>query len=220
MGKPSSGRLPSSPVCCPAVAKRASAVAKAMADKMADKMAGRPASVFRLLRTGVRRPSSGVCLQSAFTLIELLVVMVIAVVIMAVSLPSFISMGRGAGMRTAVNNIRSTVALSRQWAITHREQITFVASSTGLVWTTNNVPVPATNDHACYYATNASGNLVQSITDLPLDVTFDGDRALTFKTDGGLTIGAATTNVVLVDKRTGITKTISINGLTGGIKVE
>ena len=163
---------------------------------------------------------------SAFTLIELLVVMVIAAVIMAVSLPSFISMGRGAGMRTAVNNIRSTVALSRQWSITHREQITFVASSTGLVWTTNNVPVPATNDHACYYATNASGNLVQSITDLPLDVTFDdtSEINLTFKTDGGLDgVGAVTVFIVLVDKRnpTDINKqrTISINGLTGGIRV-
>ncbi len=148
--------------------------------------------------------------------------MVIAVVIMAVSLPSFLSMGRGAGMRTAVNNVRSTVALSRQWAITHREQITFVASSTGLVWTTNNVPVLATNDHACYYATNAEGALVQSITDLPLDVSFDVPSAsLTFKTDGGLTIGSATTNIVLVDKKNDtIETTISINGLTGGIKVQ
>lgn len=168
----------------------------------------------------------------AFTLIELLVVMVIAAVIMAVSLPSFISMGRGAGMRTAVNNVRSTLALSRQWAITHREQITFVASSTGLVYTTNNLIVLATNDHACYYATNAVGDLIQSITDLPLDVTF-GDPSgtppcetnLTFKTDGGLTIGAATINIVLVDKKslnlpTHITKTITINGLTGGIRVQ
>ena len=171
-------------------------------------------------------------LSAAFTLIELLVVMVIAVVIMAVSLPSFISMGRGAGMRTAVNNIRSTVALSRQWAITHREQITFVASSTGMVYNmTNGVFSEATNDHACYYATNAAGTLVQSITDLPLDVTFDDPHPincvtnLIFKTDGGLDgVGAATVSIVLVDKTSiirgdPITKTISINGLTGGIRV-
>ena len=149
--------------------------------------------------------------------------MVIAVIIMAVSLPAFLSMGRGAGMRTALNSVRSTVALSRQWAITHREQITFVASSTGMVYNmTNYVFSKTTNDHACYYATNAAGTLVQSITDLPLDVTFGDPKAsLTFKTDGGLATGAGTEKIVLVDKRNPvIEKTISINGLTGGIKVE
>jgi prepilin-type N-terminal cleavage/methylation domain-containing protein len=169
-------------------------------------------------------------LPAAFTLIELLVVMVIAVVIMAVSLPAFLSMGRGAGMRTAVNNVRSTVALSRQWAITHREQITFVASSTGLVYNMTNNPhiSETTNDHACYYATNADG-LVQSITDLPLDVTFDissvSATSLTFKTDGGLT-DLTPLPIILVDKKSLISPnipiktTISINGLTGGIRVE
>ncbi|MFH0922301.1 MAG: prepilin-type N-terminal cleavage/methylation domain-containing protein [Fibrobacterota bacterium] len=160
--------------------------------------------------------------SSAFTLIELLVVMVVAAIIMAVSLPSFISMGRGIGMRTAVNNVHSTVALSRQWAITHREEITFVASSTGMVYNmTNGVLSEAANDHACYYAVSAAGDMIQSITDLPLDVRFESlNVSLTFKTDGGLTIGGSTANVVLMDKRTGIKKTISINGLTGGIRVE
>jgi len=161
--------------------------------------------------------------------------MVIAVVIMAVSLPSFLSLGRGAGMRTAVNNVRSTVALSRQWAITHREQITFVASPTGLVYTTNNLIVKAASDHACYYAYVVSANvtnLIQRITELPLDVTFSEDLSdhsetnLTFHTDGGLANGSVTYFIVLVDKKSliapniPIKKTISINGLTGGIKVQ
>jgi prepilin-type N-terminal cleavage/methylation domain-containing protein len=191
-GRPSSGRL-FSPLC-------------------------RPSDQGWLLASGIRRPASG------FTLIELLVVMVIAVVIMAVSLPAFISIGRGAGMRAAVNNVRSTVALSRQWAITHREQITFVASSTGMVYTTNNLIVLATNDHACYYAISAvNTGLIQSITDLPLNVTFDALSAtnLTFKTDGGLASGADPKFIKLLDKkRTDVKKTISINGLTGGIRVE
>lgn len=166
-------------------------------------------------------------LRAAFTLIELLVVMVIATIIMAVSLPSFISMGRGASMRTAVNNIRSAAALSRQWAITHREQITFVVSPTGMVYTTNSVIVLATNDHACFYAvtTADTNSMVQSITDLPLDVTFDSPspqpQYFVFKTDGGLNVGATTEKIVLMDKATrSIKKTISINGLTGGITVE
>ena len=154
--------------------------------------------------------------------------MVIAVVIMAVSLPSFISLGRGAGMRTAVNNVRSTVALSRQWAITHREEIRFVASSTGMVYNmTNGVFSQTSNDHACYYATSAEGTLVQSITDLPLDVTFGDPNGtpnsktnLIFHTDGGLG-GATTVFIKLVDKRNpSVEKTISINELTGGIRVE
>ena len=186
----------------------------------------RPASI-RFLQPTVYSLRSA----SAFTLIELLVVMVIAVVIMAVSLPSFLSMGRGAGMRTAVNNVRSTVALSRQWAITHREEITFVASSTGMVYTTNNMIVPATNDHACYYAVSAEGALVQSITELPLDVRFGdpngtpkSETNLIFHTDGGLG-GATTVFIKLVDKKSMISgpvieKTISINELTGGIRVQ
>ena len=181
------------------------------------------------------RPTVG-SLPTAFTLIELLVVMVIAVVIMSVSLPSFISLGRGAGMRNAVNNVHSTIALSRQWAITHREQITFVASSTGMVYNMTNNPPDfslTTNDHACYYAVSAEGTLVQSITDLPLDVKFSedsGDKSatnLTFKTDGGLDGSAsAPSDIVLVDRKSlifpniPIKKTISINRLTGGIRVE
>jgi prepilin-type N-terminal cleavage/methylation domain-containing protein len=60
----------------------------------------------------------------AFTLIELLVVMVIAAVIMAVALPGFMSMGKGKAMRAATSNIHSVLSLSRQWAITHRENVT------------------------------------------------------------------------------------------------
>jgi len=60
----------------------------------------------------------------AFTLIELLVVMVIAAVIMAVALPGFMSMSKGKAMRGATRNIHSTLSLSRQWAITHRENVT------------------------------------------------------------------------------------------------
>lgn len=60
----------------------------------------------------------------AFTLIELLVVMVIAVVIMAVALPGFMGMSKGKAMRGATRSIHSTVSLARQWAITHRENVT------------------------------------------------------------------------------------------------
>jgi len=164
-------------------------------------------------------------LRAAFTLIELLVVMVIAVVIMSVSLPAFINIGRGAGMRTAVNSVHSTIALSRQWAITHREKITFeAANNLGYrkddgKWTNN----PA------YCAKNQDGGFVQKGVPLPLDVNFKQPSgnvvtSLTFKTDGGLANGSDTYFIKLVDKNDpdnlNKTRTISINGLTGGIKVE
>ena len=156
--------------------------------------------------------------QLAFTLIELLMVMVVAVVIMTVSLPAFISLGRGAGMRTAVNNVRSTLALSRQWAITHREVITFVAATN---CSTNWIrDINPTNDFACFYATNNFNITNQSVTLLPLDVEFENPAHITFETCGGLN-GTASTNVVLRDKKNKtIKQTISINRFTGGIRLE
>ena len=179
-----------------------------------------PEVIMERRTTNEERRTGG--LRAAFTLIELLVVMVIAVVIMSVSLPAFINIGRGAGMRTAVNSVHSTIALSRQWAITHREKITFeAANNLGYQeddgeWTNN----PA------YCAKNQDGGFVQKGVPLPLDVTFvEGASvvtSLTFKTDGGLDIvGATPVKIILVDKKnSSIKKTISINGLTGGIKVE
>lgn len=63
-------------------------------------------------------------MKKGFTLIELLVVMVIAAVIMAVALPAFMSMNKGKAMRGATRNIHATVSLARQWAISHRENVT------------------------------------------------------------------------------------------------
>lgn len=164
--------------------------------------------------------------QSGFTLIELLVVMVVAVTLMVVSLPAFLSIGRGIGMRTAVNNVRSTISLSRQWAITHREQITFVAM--------NNLEYQddtgALVTNPAYCATNNQADVIQRGTPLPFDVTFrppGGDvvTRLTFKTDGGLAGGIGTVKIILVDEKSKLSSdpietTISINGLTGGITVE
>ena len=61
----------------------------------------------------------------AFTLIELLVVIGIMAVLAALALPAFTGMGRGQSMRSAVAQVRSTLSLARQWAIT-RNEITYV----------------------------------------------------------------------------------------------
>jgi prepilin-type N-terminal cleavage/methylation domain-containing protein len=57
---------------------------------------------------------------AAFTLIELLVVIGIMAARLALSIPAFQGLGRGSGMQTAIAELRSTLALARQYAIAHR----------------------------------------------------------------------------------------------------
>jgi len=180
--------------------------------------------------------------KNAFTLLELLVVMVIVAVISAVAIPSFFSMGKGMAKRTATSNIHSTISLSRQWAITHREQVTFVLSKNGMIYNpTNNPHFTASTDSnapACYYAVNDAGEIIQSITSLPLGILAvpettttggaNGPWPVTFKTDGGLTIGDPFIIKIYQGHRLGESfvfdynnpNTITINWLTGGIKME
>lgn len=60
--------------------------------------------------------------QRGFTLVELLVVIAIMAILFGMLMPVFSGMGRGQSMQSAVVQLRSTVALARQWAITHREK--------------------------------------------------------------------------------------------------
>ena len=157
----------------------------------------------------------------SFTLIELLIVMVLMAIILGMAAPAFIGMGRGAGMRGGVRSVCSTLSLLRQWAITHREEVSFVYFE------------GASGSESYYFATNEFGTAIISTNDpptLPLDVIFSFVGAatsgiVTFKTDGGLTTGPSTIDIIICDRKskdagTDIEKTIKINGLTGGIRVE
>jgi len=59
--------------------------------------------------------------KKGFTLVELLIVIVLMGIIAGMTVPAFIGMGRGAEMRGVVRSLCSTISLTRQWAITHRE---------------------------------------------------------------------------------------------------
>lgn len=61
--------------------------------------------------------------SSAFTFVELIVVLAIAVVLILVTMPALLDIGRGSKMKASVSQLDSTLAMARQWAITHRERV-------------------------------------------------------------------------------------------------
>ena len=61
--------------------------------------------------------------SAGFTLVELLVVVAIMGLILMITLPRFDDIGRGSKMRAAINELRSTVGLARQWAIANRSTV-------------------------------------------------------------------------------------------------
>lgn len=102
---------------------------------------------------------------SGFTLIELMVVMTIMAIMMGVAMVGFSDWGRGTGMQGATMNVKSSIALARQWAITHRKKTTIVC--------TNN-----------YYVISCGVDNVGGTNYLPEGLEFVDGVDLAFKLDG------------------------------------
>lgn len=86
------------------------------------------------MKTRVRLNGEGVAKRrplwrNGFTLVELLIVISIMAIIIAIALPRFGEIGRGSKMRGAVNELRSSISLARQWAIAHREDVYLIVPS-------------------------------------------------------------------------------------------
>jgi prepilin-type N-terminal cleavage/methylation domain-containing protein len=64
--------------------------------------------------------------KNGFTLIELLLVIAVMGLLMAVTVPAFVDIGRGSRVQTAVNQLTGTINLARQMAITKRERVSIV----------------------------------------------------------------------------------------------
>lgn len=156
-----------------------------------------------------------------FTLIELLLVIFVMCYIMSISIPAITGMGQGMGMRGAVRSVHSTLFSLRQWAITHREQVTFhyFRNYQG-------------DDYGpSYYYASVGGRIIEKTNELPMEVVLKDavspGKTITFKSDGGLASGPATETIYIYDRQAENTPdadlkktSIKINGLTGSIRVE
>lgn len=122
---------------------------------------------------------------------ELMVVIAIMAILMGIAVPAFNNMGKGGSMRGAISQLRSTISLSRQWAVTHRSKtyvlFPFVTDSTDL--NDRNYVEKACKAYAVYSVTNVQGVVGNDIsaageyiTDwrfLPQDVVLDDDPDIT-----------------------------------------
>ncbi|MGD9873071.1 MAG: Tfp pilus assembly protein FimT/FimU [Kiritimatiellia bacterium] len=129
--------------------------------------------------------------KDGFTLMELLVVVAIMAVIMGITIPAFTTMGKGSGMRGAISQLRSTISLSRQWAVTHRAKtyvlFPYVTGSTDL--NTKDYVEKACKAYAVFAVTNvqgivgddlsAAGEFITDWKFLPSDIVLDDDADLT-----------------------------------------
>lgn len=68
--------------------------------------------------------------KSGFTLIELLTVVTIMAVMMGIAVAAWIDWSRGAAMRSSMLDAQASLALARQWAITHRVRTYYVYGNT------------------------------------------------------------------------------------------
>jgi prepilin-type N-terminal cleavage/methylation domain-containing protein len=157
-------------------------------------------------------------MKKAFTLVELLIVMVIMAIIISMSIPAFIGIGRGADMRGTTRAISSTLSLCRQWAITHREKIIFHLN--------------ANETSSFYFVISEAGILIDKTNDVMGDVKFviaNGESdSICFKSSGGLKIEPGDLNVnsdgdkylKIVDrKNAALFTTIIVNQLTGALTI-
>lgn len=73
--------------------------------------------MYRIWRVPTVRSGSG-----GFTLLELLTVMAIMLILMTIAVGAYHGMSIGSGIRGSVSNVRMTLSLARQFAMTHRKR--------------------------------------------------------------------------------------------------
>lgn len=121
-----------------------------------------------------KRPSGSGCpacrRSAAFTLVELLVVIGIIGTLLVLVVPAFTGLGRGQSMRSSVAQLRSTIALARQWAITRNEKTYVVFPDDGLNY---NPPKNASMALRSYAVWAERSGYISDWRYLPPGVVFD-----------------------------------------------
>lgn len=109
--------------------------------------------------------------RAGFTLIELMVVVGLMVLLLAFAVPAFQGIGRSAGINAAVHELRTTVSLARQWAITRRERTCVVFPDEF-----NNYTVETVDKALRSYAVYAGTNFITEWRMLPQNIIFDPEH--------------------------------------------
>ena len=132
------------------------------------------------IRARMKRALARGTRSRGFTLLELLVVLAIMVSLMVVAMPAFTNMGRGGGMRSGVAEVRATLNLARQWAITHRAK-TYVVfpHADASVYPTDAEREKALKSYAVWAESHDYTGYIGSWKSLPPGIYFDPDDTLT-----------------------------------------
>ena len=167
----------------------------------------------RSLEASARHAAQRVsCGNRGITLIELMMVVVLMMIIMGLSGAAFTGMTRGTSERAAVSQLTSTLALSRQYAITHREPLYF------------HYGIDTNQNLASYSLRNDMGVVIAESV-LPAGQWFDlsasSPNPIEFRRDGTLAIGSPSAQIYITNPAApGVATYISINGLTGLVRVQ
>ena len=159
--------------------------------------------------------------KRGFTLIELLAVMSIAALLLAVALGASLSWGRSTGMRSSVVNVKSSLALARQWAITHGTRTLFTYANT-----------PPPQERGYYIITSPSYGNLGNTNYLARGLVFTNIfmNPIEFRSDG-ICGGTASSwppsgnsgEIVLYEQNkgaNGLSSTITVFRLTGYARIE
>lgn len=126
-----------------------------------------------------------------FTLVELLVVMGIMGLLIFAAMPMFNGLTRSAGMKGATMQLRTTLSLARQWAITHRET-TYVLFPT--VDATNSAGLP-TRAYRAYNVYTRSDKFIRDWVYLPEGLFFVSTGTDNVMADWSPSLANVVTNV-------------------------